>query len=100
MGRKILNRKTLERNLTAIAGMLVFSMGINFFIVPADLYNGGLMGISQVIRTLLVQYVHLFSVFLSLYDDREKFFYENDYMCCKPDDIFKYSANSFSTGGR
>lgn len=61
MGRKILDRKTLERNLTAIAGMLVFSMGINFFIVPADLYNGGLMGISQVIRTLLVQYVHLFS---------------------------------------
>ena len=41
--------------------MLVFSMGINFFIVPAGLYNGGLMGISQVIRTLLVQYVHLFS---------------------------------------
>ncbi len=61
MSRKILDRKTLERNLTAIAGMLVFSMGINFFIVPAGLYNGGLMGISQVIRTLLVQYAHLFS---------------------------------------
>ena len=24
----------------AIAGMLIFSAGINFFIVPADLYNG------------------------------------------------------------
>ena len=31
----------------AVAGMLVFSAGINFFIVPADLYNGGMLGISK-----------------------------------------------------
>ena len=45
----------------AIAGMLIFSAGINFFIVPADLYNGGILGISQLIRTVLVKYLHLFS---------------------------------------
>ena len=45
----------------AIAGMLIFSAGINFFIVPADLYNGGMLGISQLIRTVLVKYLHLFS---------------------------------------
>lgn len=44
----------------AIAGMLIFSAGINFFIVPADLYNGGMLGISQLIRTVLVKYLHLF----------------------------------------
>lgn len=55
------DKKTWERNLMAVVGMLVFSAGINFFIVPADLYNGGVMGISQIIRTVLVQYLHIFS---------------------------------------
>ena len=45
----------------AVTGMLIFSAGINFFIVPADLYNGGMLGISQLIRTLLVKYLHVFS---------------------------------------
>lgn len=52
--------KFWERNFMAVAGMLVFSAGINFFIVPAHLYNGGVMGISQVIRTLLVEKLSLF----------------------------------------
>ena len=41
--------------------LLVFSAGINLFIVPANLYNGGVLGISQVIRTVLVRYFHLAS---------------------------------------
>ena len=45
----------------ATVGMLLFAMGINLFIVPADLYNGGLLGISQILRTLLVRYLHWFS---------------------------------------
>lgn len=52
--------KFWERNFMAVVGMLVFSGGINFFIVPAHLYNGGVMGISQVIRTLLVEKLSLF----------------------------------------
>ena len=51
----------LERNITAVFGMLVFSIGINFFVVPADLYNGGVLGVSQIIRTIFVKYLHLFS---------------------------------------
>ena len=39
--------------------MLIFSMGINLFVVPAELYNGGVLGISQIIRTLLIRYAHL-----------------------------------------
>lgn len=33
-------REFWERNVRAIVGMLIFSVGINLFIVPADLYNG------------------------------------------------------------
>ena len=50
-----------KRNITAVFGMLVFSIGINFFVVPADLYNGGVLGVSQIIRTIFVKYLHLFS---------------------------------------
>ena len=43
----------------AVIGMLIFSAGINLFIVPANLYNGGVLGISQVLRTVLVRYLHV-----------------------------------------
>lgn len=53
------NRLFWERNAMVIVGMLLFSMGINFFIVPAQLYNGGVLGISQIIRTILTTYLSL-----------------------------------------
>ena len=53
------NRLVWERNAMVIVGMLLFSMGINFFIVPAQLYNGGVLGISQIIRTILTTYLSL-----------------------------------------
>lgn len=34
-------------------GSLLFCAGLNLFIVPVGLYNGGTVGISQIIRTLL-----------------------------------------------
>lgn len=54
-----LEKRDLPRLFTAIAGMLVFSVGINLFVVPAELYNGGVLGISQILRTLLIRYAHL-----------------------------------------
>ena len=54
-----LERKDVKRILTAAAGMLLFAFGVNSFIVPAGLYNGGLLGFSQIIRTVLVRYAHL-----------------------------------------
>ncbi len=54
-----LEKKDVTRILTAAAGMLLFSFGVNSFIVPAGLYNGGLLGFSQIIRTVLVRYAHL-----------------------------------------
>ena len=32
-------REFWQRNVVAVVGMLVFSAGINLFIVPANLYN-------------------------------------------------------------
>ncbi|MCI9252347.1 MAG: YitT family protein [Lachnospiraceae bacterium] len=54
-----LEKRDLPRLFTAVAGMLVFSVGINLFVVPAELYNGGVLGISQILRTLLIRYAHL-----------------------------------------
>ena len=34
-------------------GSLLFCAGLNLFIVPVGLYNGGTVGVSQIIRTLL-----------------------------------------------
>ena len=36
-----------------IAGALVYSFGMNIFIVPMGLYSGGIMGISQILETLI-----------------------------------------------
>lgn len=52
-------KSDIAQFLQTMAGMLILSIGINWFIVPAGLYNGGVMGISQILRTLLVQYAHL-----------------------------------------
>ena len=38
---------------------LGYAVGMNMFIVPAGIYSGGLMGICQLIRTLLTQYAGL-----------------------------------------
>lgn len=42
----------------AILGSVMFAFGLNVFITPLSLYNGGFMGISQLIRTLIVQVFH------------------------------------------
>lgn len=49
----------LRRLAGAVGGMLIYAIGMNLFVVPHGLYTGGLMGISQVIRTLLIQYTGL-----------------------------------------
>ena len=40
-----------------IAGVFLYAVGMNLFIVPLGLYSGGLMGFCQLIRTLLVRYL-------------------------------------------
>ena len=52
-------RKEIGRTLGAILGSLMFAVGVNFFIVPVGVYSGGIMGICQVIRTVLIRYFNL-----------------------------------------
>lgn len=60
--KKIESKKLLyetERTLGCIFGALLYAVGVNLFLVPVGLYTGGLMGICQVIRTILVEYLKL-----------------------------------------
>ena len=48
-----------SRTLGSVAGALLYAAGMNLFVVPAGLYSGGVMGICQVIRTILGRYFGL-----------------------------------------
>ncbi len=43
----------------AIGGSLLFAVGVNLIIVPLGLYNGGFMGIAQLMRTAVVDFMHI-----------------------------------------
>lgn len=45
--------------LRALVGATLYAASINLFIVPCQLYTGGLMGFCQLFRNLLVDYFHL-----------------------------------------
>lgn len=49
----------LKRAIAATFGGLLYSLGVNLFVVPINLYNGGLMGYCQLIRTLLQGWLHI-----------------------------------------
>lgn len=44
-----------QRTFGSLVGAFLYAFGINLFVVPANLYTGGVMGICQVIRTVLVE---------------------------------------------
>lgn len=41
--------------IKCILGIVLFSISINLFIVPNNLYNGGILGLAQIIRTFIVE---------------------------------------------
>lgn len=55
-GEKI---REVKRTLIALLGATIYAASINFFVVPSNLYSGGIMGICQLIRTILVDYLLL-----------------------------------------
>lgn len=54
-----INKKVLLQMGWAIGGSFLFAAGVNLIITPLGLYNGGFMGTAQLIRTFLVNYLHL-----------------------------------------
>ena len=49
----------IKKMALALVGILAFCIGVNWFIVPIGLYNGGFVGIGQVVRTALIEYAGL-----------------------------------------
>ena len=43
----------------ATLGEILFAIGMNLFVVPMGLYTGGILGISQLIRSLIVNVFHV-----------------------------------------
>lgn len=47
-------KESLVQNGYIVLGCLTYAVGLNMLITPLDLYNGGFMGIAQLIRTFMV----------------------------------------------
>ena len=47
----------------AIIGEILFAIAVNVFIVPFGLYNGGIIGISQLIRSFLISTFNIHTSF-------------------------------------
>ena len=50
------NKVELMKFIYVFLGGCIFAFGVNIFIVPLNLYSGGIIGVAQIIRTLLAQY--------------------------------------------
>ena len=48
------SRSDVFRCAGIVAGAVLYSLGLNLFVVPAGLYTGGIMGFAQLLRTLIV----------------------------------------------
>lgn len=48
-----------KRTILAVLASFIYSAAMNLFVVPVGMYSGGLIGICQVIRTLLVEHLGL-----------------------------------------
>lgn len=57
---KLLTRFTkqdIKKAAMILVGTAIYAFGLNIFIVPVNLYSGGFMGMAQIIRTLMRQYL-------------------------------------------
>ena len=50
-------KENITKIITVIIGAFIFCFGINIFIVPVGLYNGWVVGISQIIRTVIGTFI-------------------------------------------
>lgn len=52
---KVEGRRTAE----SVVAVLVYAASLNLLAVPAGVYSGGLFGLCQVLRTVLIQWLHI-----------------------------------------
>ena len=51
---KELLRWSIKDVIKMLIGLVMFCTAINIFIVPNSLYNGGVLGLSQLIRSIII----------------------------------------------
>lgn len=51
-------RKSMYDYVYIVIGGILFAIAMNLFIVPLDLYSGGGIGIAQILRSIMIQYLH------------------------------------------
>ena len=56
---KLLNNKRLNIIILTVLGNLFYAAGVNIGINPIHLYSGGFTGIAQLIRTFLLEFLHI-----------------------------------------
>lgn len=59
MHETAMSRRTWEKIILVVAGNLFYACGNNLAIMPLHLYSGGFTGIAQLIRTVLIQILHM-----------------------------------------
>lgn len=57
--KDLFSKRELGRTLSAILGTLIFAVGVNLFVVPVGVYSSGIMGICQILRTVMAEYLHI-----------------------------------------
>lgn len=51
------NYRMFWNNTMSVVGAVIFAFGINFFVVPSNIYNGGVLGISQLLTAFVTHFV-------------------------------------------
>ena len=54
-----ISKDDIIKTATIFVGTFIFAFGINIFVVPMGLYSSGILGLSQILRTVLVKYFDL-----------------------------------------
>ena len=56
-----MNRWKMEwKNISLVViGSIIFGLGTNLIVVPMGYYTGGILGVAQIIRTILIEYLHI-----------------------------------------
>lgn len=54
-----LRKRNVEKIVMTVVGNLTYAAGVNLMINPIHLYSGGFTGIAQLIRTFLLQFLHV-----------------------------------------
>ena len=102
-------KKYLQWNRTelfcAIFGLFLYCCSIKLFIIPNNLYNGGVMGLSQLLRTLILSFVDIkvpfdiatpiyylinIPLFYLAYKKISKFFFSRTLFCVTISTIFLF----------